>query len=152
MSSDAHNEGAKARDIEVARLHPGTPRRHVRATLPARVVLRDVEKSEGEHQLKLIGDSYLTAVVTEGKILFYSGAEPVWSAGSIAVTRVVDVETAHEFTYTPPRVNPTLRLKIEEGTSTLDVDLEVFTLDETGLQEAADVSADVSWWKAATAH
>ena len=148
MSS--HDEEAKVRDAEVARLHPDAERRHLRATLPARVVLRDVEKHENDRELKLVGESYLTAVVVDGKIEFYAGSDPVWNAGTIETSRIVGIETGHEFDYTPPRINPTLQLKLaEEGTTPLDIDLEVFTFDGSELHQSTDIEADLAWWNTA---
>lgn len=136
----------------MARLHPDVERRHLRATLPARVVLRDVEKHEGEREMKLLGESHVTAVVADGNVEFYAGSDPVWHAGSLATSRIVGVETGHEFDYTPPRINPTLRLKLaEEGATPLDLDLEVFTFDGTELHQSTDIDADVAWWTAAIA-
>lgn len=149
--SATHDEEATARDAEVARLHPDAERRHLRATLPARVVLRDVEKNENDREMKLVGESYITAVVVDGSIQFYAGANPTWNAGAIETSRIVAIESGKEFDYTPPRLNPTLRLKITEGTTTLDVDLEVFTFDGTALQQSTDIDSDLAWWKAATA-
>lgn len=150
MASDTHNVEAQARDTEVAALHPDAERRHVRATLPARVVLRDVEKQEDDRELKLVGESYLTVVVVDGSIEFYAGSDPVWNAGTIETSRIVGVESGHEFDYTPPRVNPTLRLQLaEEGTTPLDIDLEVFTFDDSELHQTTDIEADLAWWRSA---
>lgn len=150
--SATHDEEAKVRDAEVARLHPDLERRHLRATLPARVVLRDIEKHEGGREIKLLGESYVIAVVNDGAVQFYAGSDPVFDAGSIDITRIVDVETGSEFDYTPPRLNPTVRLKIQEGTTTLDVDLEVFTFNGTELHQSTEIDADLAWWKSATSH
>ena len=75
--SAPNDEEAKVRDAEVARLHPDAERRHLRATLPARVVLRDVEKNDDDREMKLVGESYVTAIVVDGTIQHYAGSDPV---------------------------------------------------------------------------
>ena len=148
--SAAHDDEATARDREVDGLHPGKDRRHVRATLAGRVVLRDVEKSEHEPEIGLLQATYLTAVVTDGEVRFYAGSDPVKNAGSIKTSRIVDVQIGHEFDYVPPRLNPTLQLKLSEpGTGPLDLELEIFTLDESTLRQSSNIDEDVKWWKAA---
>jgi hypothetical protein len=150
MPSAAHDKEAVTRDQEVAQLHPDAERRHLRATLPARVVLRSVERDEHEREMKLVGDSYLTAVVADGHVEFYAGADPVWQAASIENARIVGVETSHEFEDFPPGVFPMLRLKLSEpGIEPLDIDLEVFTFDGTELKQSRDIQDDVAWWKSA---
>jgi len=151
--SASHDEEATARDSEVKELHPGKDRRHLRATLAGRVVLRDIERNEQEPEINLLTASYLTAVVADGEILFYAGSNPVHIAGTIKTSRVVDVEIGHEFDYTPPRLNPTLQLKLSEpGTDPLDLELESFTLDGSKLHQSSNIDEDATWWKAATAN
>ncbi|UFS60183.1 hypothetical protein [Subtercola endophyticus] len=158
MASSAHNSDAQARDDEVAGLRPGVERKHLRTTLPARVVLRGIGREhnseDGEYEepeVRLIGESYVVAVVDGGTIDIYAGASPVHHTASIPTDRVVGVETARNFDYTPPRINPTLRLKLaEEGTEPLDLDLEIFDLEGGELQQKTDITADVAWWVSAT--
>lgn len=145
-----HDEEATARDTEVSRLHPGVERRHVKATLPGKIVLRDVEKNENEPKIGLVAPAYLTAVVTHGQIEFYAGSNPVQSAGTIPTSRVVAVESGNEVGYT--RLDPVVRLKLSEpGTEPLDLELEVFAFDGSTLKQVGDAEAEAAWWKAALA-
>lgn len=145
-----HDEEAALRDAEVARLHPGAPRWHVRATLPARVVLRAVEKRDGDDEVPLVGKTPLTVTMDGGRVEFYDGASPVRHAGSIDVGDVVAVGTGHELNALPPTVESVLRLSVADvGTKPLDVDLEVFTFDGASLRPSQDVAAEAAAWSAA---
>jgi hypothetical protein len=153
MPSKSHDEEAKVRDEEVSKLHPNSERRHIRATLPARVVIRSVEREADERELKILGESYLTAVVADDHIEFYAGSSPVWHAASIDTSRIVEVDTSHELESAPPGVWPMLRLKMSEDgmERPLDIDLEVFTFDGDELVRTEDIRPDVAWWRAAIA-
>ncbi len=130
-------------------MHPTTTRKHVRATLPARVVLRAVEEHEGDDKIPLLGKTPLTAAVDEQGVRFYSGADPVEEAGWIAATDVTSVRTATELNATPPLAQQVLRLSVAGvGTHPLDVDLEVFDFDGAGLRPSADVDREVASWAA----
>jgi hypothetical protein len=143
------DETAEARDAEVARLHPGAARKHVRATFPARVVLRGVEKQEGLEEVPLIGKTVLTAAVDERGIHFYSGADPVQDAGRIDAADVVGVGTATEMNASRPLTQQVLRLSVAGvGMHPVDVDLEVFDLDGGGLRPTTDLPDEVTSWAA----
>lgn len=140
---------AAARDAEVAALHPGATRKHVRATLPARVILRAVEKGEGDEKVPLIGKTVLTAAVDEQGIHFYAGADPVQDAGWIEAGNVVGVKVGTEINAMPPLTQQVLRLSVAGvGTHPLDVDLELFDLDGTELRSSEDVAEEVASWAA----
>lgn len=120
---------AEARDAEVARLHPDAARKHVRATLPARVVLRSVEEHEGDDKIPLLGKTALTAAVDERGVRFYSSADPVQDAGWIAAADITSVQTATEINATPSITQQVLRLSVAGvGSHPLDVDLELLGL------------------------
>lgn len=141
------DESAMARDAEVARLHPGGARKHVRATLPARVVLRAVEQHEGDDKIPLIGKTALTAVVDERGVRFYSGVNPVQDAGWIAAADITGVQTTTEINPTPPISQQVLRLSVADvGTHPLDVDLELLEFDGAGLRPSADVDGEAASW------
>lgn len=149
MPSTTHNEEATTRDAEVSRLHPGAQRQHLRATLPAKVVLRDIESHDGEGKIGLVSADYLTAVVVDGSIEFYAGTDPVRRAGSLPASRVVEITEGHELEASRPGVWPLLRLTISEGDTTLDIDLEVFRFAEGELLRETEVGPDIAWWKSA---
>jgi hypothetical protein len=152
MPSAEHNNEAAARDQEVAALRPDSERRHLRATLPARLVLRSEERDAHARELKIVGESFLTAVVADGNVEFYADAAPVWLAASIASSRIVGVSTSHEFEDRHPGIFPMLRLTVsEEGIKPLDMDFEVFTFDGAELHQSKEIDADIAWWKAAVA-
>lgn len=141
------DESAAARDAEVARLHPDAARKHVRATLPARVVLRAVEKHDGEEEVPLVGKTALTAAVDARGIRFYSGADPVRDAGWIDAADVTAVRPGTEVTALPPGARQVLRLEVAGvGTHPLDVDLEPFDLDGGSLRAVHDVADEVASW------
>ncbi|AMM21178.1 hypothetical protein AX769_14850 [Frondihabitans sp. PAMC 28766] len=150
MPTTTHDEKATARDAEVAALHPDVARHHVRATFPARIVLRAVEKQEtGEKKLPVVGDSYLTVVVAGGSILFYADEDPVWLAASIPTAQVVGVGSATEPVIEAQPFVPLLRLSISEpGTEPLDLDLELFEFDGVALHRQTDIADAQAQWRA----
>lgn len=142
-----NDDTAIARDAEVARLHPDAVRKQVRATLPARVVLRGVEREEGDERIPLIGKTHLTAAVDARGVHFFAGADPVQDAGSIDATDVAAVGTGTEIN--PPFSQRVLRLSVAGvGTHPLDVDLELFEFDGGSLQPVSDFDDEVTSWAA----
>jgi hypothetical protein len=143
------DETAVARDAEVARLHPGAVRKQIRATFPARVVLRGVEKQEGLEEVPLLGKTVLTAAVDERGIHLYTGAGPVRNAGRIDAADVVNVGTGSELTGFAPTSQQVLRLSVAGvGMHPVDVDLEVFDLEDGGLHPTTDLTDEVTSWAA----
>jgi hypothetical protein len=144
-----HDAEAQARDKELARLYPDAQRRHVRATLPARVVLRAVERREGDQELPLVGKTFLTAVITKTGVDFYAGSDPVEHAGFISAGDIVAIETGNEVRSLPPLVQQVIRVKVADvGTEPLDVDLESFEFDGSDLRPTTDVEAEAAGWAA----
>lgn len=150
MPTKAHDHEAAERDAAVAALHPGVERHHVRATFPARIVLRAVEKEEGaEKRLPLVGESYLVAVVVDSSLVFYAGTDPVWEAATIETSRVTGVSSTSEPVIEPEVFAPLLRLSIAEpGVDDLDIDLELWDFDGVALHRATDIAAATSQWGA----
>lgn len=150
MPSNEHDHAAAARDAHLAELHPDAERKHVRATLPGRIVLRYVERTEGEPETDLLTATYLTAVVVDGAVEFWAGADPVRRAASVPTTEIVEVDSSHEVDYTPPRINPTIQLRVsDDGGDPLDLELEAFTFDGTELRQVTDIEPELTWWRSA---
>ncbi|RKR73770.1 hypothetical protein [Frondihabitans australicus] len=150
MPTKAHDEEAIARDAEVADMHPGVERHHVRATFPARIVLRAVEKEEtGHRELPVVGESYLTAVVVDGSLIFYAGVAPTWRVASIETSRVTGITTATEPVIEPEVFAPLLRITLAEpGADDLDLDLELWDFDGVALHRVLDIATATSQWGA----
>ncbi|ROQ40073.1 hypothetical protein EDF46_1710 [Frondihabitans sp. PhB188] len=150
MATTAHDHEALARQAEVAELHPTAEPKHLLAPLATRIVLRSLEAVHGDRELAIVGESFLTAVVDGGRVLFYAGCDPVWKAASIDVSRIAGVENTVNDVGSGEFL-PHLRLTGRLTTGSLyDLDFEVLHVKDGELRRDLHIDDELTWWVEAT--